>query len=439
MRPEDALGAMLRCEQAVIVGDPEQLPPTDFFTASDDTSDEKAEDAPEESILELGRRCWHPMRMLEVHYRSRHQSLIAYSNREFYGERLLVYPSPVLEDPDFGVSCRKIDGAYEVGQGRNLQEARAIVEEAAGMMRERADRSIGIVAMNQAQRDLIETLMDERAAADPDIQAYHERWDGDLEDFFVKNLENVQGDERDIILILIRSDGRGGLPPKFRPPQSRIRPPAPERALHSRETKAHGLHFARSCSHRRRRKPPRRSRAERVPRIRKPRIFHARASVGRRARQRFREMVLVPFGLGELRGASAGGRCEISDRHRCRASGQARDLYSWRGMRRSYVSFVKICARSRSFAAGRARRSELAHLPGMVHGLVSRPREGVRAPRRQNRKTVRLAVIPATVGRSRLLVAYDLVEFDGASCCHFRLRSSSVGSRVRLARNTSVG
>lgn len=201
MRPEDALGAMLRCNQAVIVGDPEQLPPTDFFSAADDPSDEKAEDAPEESILELGRRCWHPMRMLEVHYRSRHQSLIAYSNREFYGERLLVYPSPVLEDPDFGVSCRQIDGAYEVGQGRNPEEARAIVEEVAALMKTRMDRSIGVVAMNQAQRDLIETLMDERTAADPDIQAYREKWGGDLEDFFIKNLENVQGDERDIILI----------------------------------------------------------------------------------------------------------------------------------------------------------------------------------------------------------------------------------------------
>jgi hypothetical protein len=201
MRPEDALGAMLRCKQAVIVGDPEQLPPTDFFTASDESSDQQAEDSPEESILELGRRCWHPMRMLEVHYRSRHHSLIAYSNREFYGERLLVYPSPVREDPEFGVSCRKIDGAYEVGQGRNLEEARAIVEEAGSLMRERADRSIGIVAMNQAQRDLIETLMDEKTTSDPDIQAYRDKWSGDLEDFFIKNLENVQGDERDIILI----------------------------------------------------------------------------------------------------------------------------------------------------------------------------------------------------------------------------------------------
>jgi AAA domain len=201
MRPEDALGAMLRCNQAVIVGDPEQLPPTDFFTASDESTEKEAEDAPEESILELGRRCWHPMRMLEVHYRSRHHSLIAYSNREFYGERLLVYPSPMRDDPEFGVSCRKIDGAYEIGHGRNLDEARAIVEEAAKLMHGRIDRSIGIVAMNQAQRDLIETLMDERTASDPDIQAYREKWSGDLEEFFIKNLENVQGDERDIILI----------------------------------------------------------------------------------------------------------------------------------------------------------------------------------------------------------------------------------------------
>jgi len=183
MRPEDALGAMLRCDQAVIVGDPEQLPPTDFFVASDNTSNQDVEDAPEESILELGRRCWHPMRMLEVHYRSRHHSLIAYSNREFYGERLLVYPSPVLEDPEYGVSCRKINGAYEVGQGRNLEEARSVVEEAAALMRGRIDRSIGIVAMNQAQRDLIETLIDEETAIDPDMQAYRDKWNGDLEDF----------------------------------------------------------------------------------------------------------------------------------------------------------------------------------------------------------------------------------------------------------------
>ncbi|OSJ29693.1 hypothetical protein BSZ19_26165 [Bradyrhizobium japonicum] len=202
MRPEDALGALIRCAQAVVVGDPEQLPPSDFFVAAETRDEEEIEDSPEESILELGRRCWRPMRMLGVHYRSRHQSLIAYSNREFYDDRLLVYPSPVLDDPDFGVTChRGADGGYEAGQGRNPLEAQAIVAEAAALMRRRIDRSIGIVAVNKAQSELIETLMDEVAASDPEIQAYRQRWDDTLESFFVKNLENVQGDERDIILV----------------------------------------------------------------------------------------------------------------------------------------------------------------------------------------------------------------------------------------------
>lgn len=201
MRPEDALGALLRCSQAVIVGDPEQLPPSNFFVASDIDEDEDADDEPEESILELSRRCWSPMRMLEVHYRSKHQSLIAYSNREFYHERLLIYPSPILTDPEFGVSCHRIDGIYETGQGRNVPEARAIVDEAVRLMQCYINRSIGIVAVNQPQSELIEQLLDERAATDPYIQSYRQAWAGKLEEPFVKNLENVQGDERDIILV----------------------------------------------------------------------------------------------------------------------------------------------------------------------------------------------------------------------------------------------
>jgi very-short-patch-repair endonuclease len=201
MRPEDALGAMMRCAQAVVVGDPEQLPPSDFFRASEIQTDEEVEDTPEESILELGQRCWKPMRMLEVHYRSRHQSLIAYSNTEFYRDRLLVYPSPVRDDPAFGVTCHKVDGIYETGQGRNVPEARAIVEHAAGLMRASVAHSIGIVSVNKAQSELIQSLLDELVASDPAIQAYQERWSETLEPLFVKNLENVQGDERDIILI----------------------------------------------------------------------------------------------------------------------------------------------------------------------------------------------------------------------------------------------
>ena len=103
--------------------------------------------------------------MLEVHYRSKHQSLIAYSNGEFYGDRLLVYPSPVLKDPELGVSYHHIEGIYERGQGRNVPEAKAVVEEAARLMRSRIDRSIGVVAVNQAQSDLIEHMLDDIARA----------------------------------------------------------------------------------------------------------------------------------------------------------------------------------------------------------------------------------------------------------------------------------
>ena len=99
------------------------------------------------------------------------------------------------------MTCRRVDGAYEAGQGRNISEAKAVVEEAAALMRKRIDRSIGIVAVNKAQSELIEGMMDELAASDPEVQAYRETWEGTLETFLVKNLENVQGDERDFILI----------------------------------------------------------------------------------------------------------------------------------------------------------------------------------------------------------------------------------------------
>src|SRR5260370_33706964 len=151
MRTEHALGSVGRCAQGVVAGDPQQFPERDFFVAADTRDEEEIEDSPEESILELGRRCWRPMRMLGVHYRSRHQSLIAYSNREFYDDRLLVYPSPFLDDPDFGVTCQKVaEGGYEAGQGRNSEEARAIVAEAAPRMRNRRERASGIVAVNKA-------------------------------------------------------------------------------------------------------------------------------------------------------------------------------------------------------------------------------------------------------------------------------------------------
>ncbi|HTR15515.1 MAG TPA: AAA domain-containing protein, partial [Acetobacteraceae bacterium] len=200
MRPEDALGAIARAEQIVVVGDTKQLPPTSFFARLDDDSeDTDAEPIEAESILDLAQTVFRPMRRLRWHYRSRHGSLVAFSNREFYDDDLIVFPSPAEADPRQGVGSTKIDGIYK--SNVNPAEVAAICAAAVEHMRAEPHRSLGIATMNQAQRELIAEEMDRLATLHPDVEAYRERWANTLERFFVKNLENVQGDERDVIFI----------------------------------------------------------------------------------------------------------------------------------------------------------------------------------------------------------------------------------------------
>jgi very-short-patch-repair endonuclease len=201
MRPEDAVGAVARCKQIVVVGDPKQLPPSAFFARSDATDDDDAsdEEIDAESILDLAQTVFRPMRRLRWHYRSRHGSLIAFSNREFYDDDLIVFPSPAEADATQGVASIKIDGLYKARS--NVAEVTAVCAAAAEHMRLCPDRSLGIATMNGIQRDLIALEMDRLAATQPEVEAYRERWGETLERFFVKNLENVQGDERDIIFV----------------------------------------------------------------------------------------------------------------------------------------------------------------------------------------------------------------------------------------------
>jgi very-short-patch-repair endonuclease len=219
MRPEDAAGAMLRGHQAVIVGDPKQLPPTSFFQAQSgaDEFDEDANEVVEDSILELAMRAWKPVRTLKWHYRSRHQSLIAYSNARFYDSRLIVFPSDRDRGPTAGVHLEDVKGVY--AGGRNEMEAKAIVEAAARFMANHPTKSLGIVAMNQKQQELISNLMDELYASDPIAESYRRHWSGELEHVFVKNLENVQGDERDAIFIsaVYGPDEKGAFMMRFGP------------------------------------------------------------------------------------------------------------------------------------------------------------------------------------------------------------------------------
>lgn len=202
MRPEDALGAIARSDQIVVVGDPKQLPPTAFFAGNDDSAnddDEVDEKIDAESILDLAQSVFRPMRRLRWHYRSRHGSLIDFSNREFYDDDLIVFPSPAEADPTQGVTLVKVDGIYK--SRSNILEVETICAAAVDHMRENPTRSLGIATMNGIQRDLIKQRMDQLTALHPEVEAYRLKWGGTLERFFVKNLENVQGDERDVIFI----------------------------------------------------------------------------------------------------------------------------------------------------------------------------------------------------------------------------------------------
>jgi very-short-patch-repair endonuclease len=206
MRPEEALGAVARGGQLVVVGDPMQLPPTSFFDRVDRLLDDEIEEeeiVDNESILDLALAEFRPARSLRWHYRSRHESLIAFSNREFYDD-LIVFPSPLDPDrekrqPKLGVYHHFVAGKYK---GRvNIEEAQKVAEAAIALMAAEPDKSLGIVALNQAQRDVLLEELERMVARERFAQQFVERWENTLEPFFVKNLENVQGDERDVIFI----------------------------------------------------------------------------------------------------------------------------------------------------------------------------------------------------------------------------------------------
>ena len=196
MPTSEAVGAIARGKNLIVVGDPKQMPPTSFFTVS--ATDESEADIDDmESILDDCITLSLPEHYLSWHYRSRHESLIAFSNSQYYDGRLLTFPS--VDDRTSRVRLVPVEGTYDHGRTRsNRAEAEAIVAETLRRLPEGA--SIGIVAFSKVQQDLIEDLLTDELAKHPDLEkmAYEA-----AEPVFVKNLENVQGDERDIILFSV--------------------------------------------------------------------------------------------------------------------------------------------------------------------------------------------------------------------------------------------
>lgn len=198
----DAVGAIARGKNVIVVGDPKQMPPTNFFNRSKEEDD--GDEADLESILDQAMAARVSHHRLTGHYRSRHESLIAFSNHQYYGDSLTTYPS--ADTKESAVIWHRVEGLYSRGADRNNPiEARAVVAEVVRRLNDPVLQklSIGIVALNTEQQRLIENLLDDERRKDSSLERFFKDDGSIAEPVFVKNLETVQGDQRDVICLSV--------------------------------------------------------------------------------------------------------------------------------------------------------------------------------------------------------------------------------------------
>lgn len=196
----ESIGAIARADSMIVAGDPKQMPPTTFFVADisgkeiNDIDDYLNEDL--ESLLDDAIALGLPERRLTWHYRSKHEPLIAFSNDKFYEDSLLTFPAP--KGDDSCIEYRKVKSSYKKGRGVNETEANAVVKEIISRLNdeEKRQHSIGVITFNEPQQNLIDDLLDKELSKKRSLANIEP---GGLP-IFIKNLENAQGDERDIIL-----------------------------------------------------------------------------------------------------------------------------------------------------------------------------------------------------------------------------------------------
>ncbi len=218
----DAIGAIGRGRNAIIVGDPRQMPPTSFFNRAQQQEEDCEQEQDMESILDECLACDIPSLNLSWHYRSKAESLIAFSNANYYESKLTTFPAPMAQD--CAVRYHYTAGTYEPGGSKRINrlEAQALVNHVLEQLRADGFRyteatSIGIVTFNAQQQTLIQEMLDEARAADESLEPFFS--EANPEAVFVKNLENVQGDERGVIYFSTTygRDARGSISMNFGP------------------------------------------------------------------------------------------------------------------------------------------------------------------------------------------------------------------------------
>ncbi|BAU10614.1 hypothetical protein LEP3755_11000 [Leptolyngbya sp. NIES-3755] len=201
LRTEDVISAILRADQVIVIGDNKQLPPTSFFATGESEEDTESEsDAVYESILDECSNFMFP-RKLKWHYRSQDERLIAFSNRHFYDSQLVTFPNPI-KNSNLGVWFEEVtDGIYDrSGRRDNQREARRVAELALKHVQQAPDQSLGIVAFSEAQAEAIQQQIEIRGKDNPELEEFCR---DNTPRYFLKALENVQGDERDVIILSV--------------------------------------------------------------------------------------------------------------------------------------------------------------------------------------------------------------------------------------------
>lgn len=219
--PQDAIGAIYRGKQLIVVGDSMQMPPSNFFNAATENSDLDEDDGTAditdyESVLDL---CSTSLRQLRLkwHYRSRDEQLIAFSNKNFYDGELVTFPSPGIDRNGSGVDYYYVDGIFEHQSRVNKKEAQFVVDLIFEHIAKTPNVSLGVVAFSVSQQEMIEKMLLKRRQAEPDKEFFFDK--NTEEPFFIKNLETVQGDERDVIIFSVAyaKDKSGKLNHNFGP------------------------------------------------------------------------------------------------------------------------------------------------------------------------------------------------------------------------------